>query len=47
MNSFSSVKCSEPPSKVLEHMCSALLDMLALESNCRQQDVVGKGGGET
>ena len=43
MNLFSSVKCLVLPSKVLEHMCSALLNMKVLEFNCRQQDVFVKG----
>jgi len=41
------VKCLVTPSKVLEHMCSAPLNMMVLESNCKQQEVVGKVGGET
>jgi len=29
---------------MLEHMCSAVLNVMALESNCRQQEIFGKGG---
>ena len=42
-----SVKCLVPPNKVLEHVCSTLFNMKLLQCNCRQQEVVGKGGEET